>query len=98
MVMGKSRKKNQTAQTRRDRASRGHNVAVAFGGNRDVWVWICMKCNQEQGSMSFFDWAMVLKERGDQRWLDVLGLHFQIRAWCSRNGVSELAWGRRWLK
>jgi hypothetical protein len=45
----------------------GHDRAVAHGGDRHMWLFICHRCNNEQGWLSFAAWARMLILRNDPR-------------------------------
>lgn len=50
-----------------DMETRGHDVAVARGGDINIWVTICWRCNNDQGELPFFVWARKLRLSGDPR-------------------------------
>jgi len=45
----------------------GHDVALSHGGDGRVFVYICNRCNTDQGSLSFAVWARKLILAGDKR-------------------------------
>ena len=45
----------------------GHDIAVSRGGDARIWLAICYGCNNDQGWLSFVDWARVLYRAGDKR-------------------------------
>lgn len=47
--------------------TRGHDRAVAHGGDNWAWLFICRKCNEQQGWLSFAAWCRLLILRGDPR-------------------------------
>lgn len=44
----------------------GHDIPVSQGG-RDVWIYICCGCNQDQKDRTFRQWAGDLVNGGDPR-------------------------------
>ena len=47
--------------------TRGHDRAVAHGGDPMQWLFMCRRCNNEQGWLSFAAWARMLVLRDDPR-------------------------------
>lgn len=47
--------------------TRGHDRAVAHGGDPQQWLFMCRKCNEHQGWLSFAAWARMLVLRDDPR-------------------------------
>jgi hypothetical protein len=47
--------------------TRGHDVAVARGGDAHVWVTICSRCNNDQADLPYSAWARKLMLAGDRR-------------------------------
>lgn len=46
----------------------GHDGSVDAGGApRWRWIFICHRCNQEQGKFRFHAWAYLLLKNGDRR-------------------------------
>lgn len=45
----------------------GHDVAIARGGDPDVWLYMCRRCNGEKGGLSFEVWQRKLALAGDPR-------------------------------
>jgi hypothetical protein len=84
------RKVRMGRSTPRDKRTVGHNVAVAFGGNPEVWVYICHGCNNEQATRSFADWGRYLVSKFDERGDAVCQLAELIEFWCALHKV-ELA-------
>ena len=89
MLHGRPRKKNATAQNRRDRASVAHDVPVSMGGNPALWLWACRGCNSDQGAMSFLSWSCRLALDGDGRAERVGRLAAFIEAWTAAHGVPR---------
>ena len=77
--------------TPRDTATRGHDYAVAFGGNKYLWVSMCWSCNQEQATRDLVTWARHLEYAGDPRALPALELAVFIRKWASERGYKSVA-------
>lgn len=84
-------------KTPRDKKTIGHDAPTGWGGNPDVWVFICHGCNQEQGSRTFRSWAARLDHKGDERAEAVLALANEIFAWREARGVPELTGARQQL-
>lgn len=57
----------------------GHDRSVALGGDPNIWVYICNRCNSDQGSLPFEVWARKLFRCGDPRMVKVLELTVFIR-------------------
>lgn len=74
--------------THSDKRTVGHNVAVAFGGNPEVWVYICHGCNNEQATRSFYEWGRHLQFRSDERAEAVLRLAELVEFWCAVTGTA----------
>ena len=60
-----------------------------MGGNDEVWVYACWRCNADQGSESFYDWARHLERHQDPRAAFVRELDKIISAWCEANDVQR---------
>lgn len=86
MLRGKPRRRNPTAQNRSDIATMAHNVGVGYGGNPEVWVWACRRCNNAQGARSFRSWGHALKAVDREMSERVLALADFIDNWLDANG------------
>lgn len=45
----------------------GHDGSIKTGSPRWRWVFICLRCNADQGELRFFGWAYALAQAGDRR-------------------------------
>ena len=88
--MVKPRRRNATAQNRRDRPSVAHNVATAFGGNPEVFVIACVGCNQDQRHWSFRQWANSMTLSGDRRAGHVAEVADIVEEWLARTGTPAV--------
>lgn len=59
----------------------GHVDAVALGGDPDVWLYMCNRCNNNQGSLSFAAFARMLVLRGDPRAERVVEVARFVQPW-----------------
>jgi hypothetical protein len=55
------------AQTPRNLATIGHDVPLAAGGPHRRYIMICWTCNNDQGVLTFAQWASTMKLTGDPR-------------------------------
>lgn len=65
----------------RNAETQGHDSPVAHGGDPNVWVTICWRCNNEQGALPFEVWARKLKREGDPRAAHVAETAMFIEHW-----------------
>lgn len=72
-----------------DMATRAHDRPVAHGGDPDVWVWACLRCNNEQGVLDFVAWARKLVRSSDRRAERVVALAVVVRTWVSNNRKGD---------
>lgn len=66
--------------------TRGHDKPVAFGGDHLIWVDMCVRCNNTQGSRDLVQWARHLirwedERRGGPRAENVVALAVFVREW-----------------
>ncbi len=64
MSFAKPKKGRPTAS---NKATVGHDVAVARGGHRGAWYYQCNRCNNDQGVLDLVTWARKLVHNGDRR-------------------------------
>ena len=66
-----------------------HNIALSVGGNEDVWIFTCNQCNQDQGGLSFADWAATLWRLNEPEKAGNAKIVADFIAdWCAKHGVS----------
>jgi len=63
----------------------GHDFSVARGGDARVWVFMCLRCNNEQGMLDLVTWARKLIHYEDPRAERVTKLAVFIRQWVAEN-------------
>lgn len=63
--------------------TKGHDKPVAFGGDHLVWVNMCYRCNNEQGSRDLVQWAHHLLRFEDPRAENVVALAVFVREWAA---------------
>lgn len=61
--------------------TRGHDQSVAAGGDSTIWLYMCHRCNNEQGWLSLAAWCRLLVLRGDPRAELVAEVARFIAAW-----------------
>lgn len=76
MVRSKNRKGK--ADQRRDVRTVAHDKPVSYGGDHAVWVFTCLECNHQQGTLTFRQWARRLSLHGDSRAAAVAALADRI--------------------
>lgn len=57
----------------------GHDFPRGMGGDARVWVYMCWRCNGEQGFLDLVTWSHQLHHRGDGRADRVLQLALFVR-------------------
>lgn len=50
-----------------DQRTKAHDAPVARGGDPDRWLWACLRCNGDQGALTFAGFARMLILSGDPR-------------------------------
>lgn len=88
-VMVKHRASKTRWKVPSDHPTAAHDIATGHGGNPVVWVFACNRCNLEQGTRTFEQWARHLAYYGDERAPLVAALATFIDDWCARNGVKR---------
>lgn len=68
--------------------TRGHDRAVAHGGDNLEWLFICRKCNEKQGWLSFAAYARMLILADDPRADKVVEVARFIDAWRQQRGLA----------
>ena len=61
--------------------SRGHDAPVGRGGDNGVWLYICRRCNNEQGVLDFVQWGRKLLLAEDYRAERVVEVAKLVRTW-----------------
>jgi hypothetical protein len=65
----------------RHKATVGHDVSVARGGDHGVWYWQCNRCNNDQGVLDLVTWARKLVYADDPRAGRVVEVSKFVRGW-----------------
>jgi hypothetical protein len=83
-------RKGDKVHHQRETPTMAHDVPVAVGGNPLVWVHACLRCNNQQGSLTFAQWAAKLRRAGDRRAEHAQKLADFIDRWRRENGVPAM--------
>lgn len=68
----------------RNKATVGHDVAVARGGHDGAWYWQCYACNNDQGALDLVTWGRKLVYGGDRRAGRVVAVASFVRRFVAR--------------